>query len=147
ERKIPSGTWPAAWYLIENGLLLPGIFPIKPMITVTWSLSYEMFYYVVMPGIILLFGLRTKSAPVKIGFFLTVAMGFVFCCAVFDGPVRLVGFLAGIVLFEVLHNKIVPPPGTVVGLSCLVAGLAIMLVPIPGPVAYALKTVLLSIAL
>jgi len=39
-------------YLLANLLLLPGVFPIEPLITVAWSLSYEMFFYLVMPLII-----------------------------------------------------------------------------------------------
>src|SRR5262249_39236648 len=34
-------------YLIENLLLLPGVFHIKPIVTVAWSLSYEFAFYLV----------------------------------------------------------------------------------------------------
>ena len=37
ERKIPADTADAAVYLLQNILLLPGLFPIVPIITVAWS--------------------------------------------------------------------------------------------------------------
>lgn len=36
-------------YILENYLLLPGIFDIRPIITVAWSLSYEFFFYLTIP--------------------------------------------------------------------------------------------------
>jgi exopolysaccharide production protein ExoZ len=42
-------------YLAENLLLLPGVFDLQPMITLAWSLSYEMTFYLSVPGLILMF--------------------------------------------------------------------------------------------
>lgn len=43
--KMPPA-WPdAVVWLTANALLLPGFFDIKPMITVAWSLSYEVVFY------------------------------------------------------------------------------------------------------
>src|SRR5260370_16913163 len=36
-------------YIAENLLLMPGIFRLRAMNTVTWSLSYEMFFYLFLP--------------------------------------------------------------------------------------------------
>jgi peptidoglycan/LPS O-acetylase OafA/YrhL len=38
--RLPPSWMQSLWYLLENYLLLPGIFPIQAMITVAWSLSY-----------------------------------------------------------------------------------------------------------
>ena len=39
QSKIPHGGPDATLYLVDNLLLLPGLFPIEPMITVAWSPS------------------------------------------------------------------------------------------------------------
>lgn len=50
--KIPPG-WDGAGYLAANILLLPGIFDMRPMITVAWSLSYELLFYLIVPWVAL----------------------------------------------------------------------------------------------
>ena len=52
QSKLPSDPLQAILYLVQNLLLLPGIFPIIPIIAVSWSLSYEMFYYLFIPLVI-----------------------------------------------------------------------------------------------
>lgn len=32
-------------YVVANALLLPGVFPIRPIVTVSWSLSFEIAFY------------------------------------------------------------------------------------------------------
>ena len=145
--KNSPGAWPAIRYLLENALLLPGMFPIKPMITQAWSLSYEMFYYLLTPILIAAFSLRSRSVNARIAFFLVLGLALVLWCSAFGGPVRLLGFVAGIVLYEVLQNRLVPAPGTVAGMSCLIAGLGVMLLPISGPAGFSAKILLLSMAL
>jgi peptidoglycan/LPS O-acetylase OafA/YrhL len=36
-------------YILANALMLPGIFPISPLMTVAWSLSYEFCFYITIP--------------------------------------------------------------------------------------------------
>jgi len=43
--KIPRDPVDAFFYLLANFLLLPGIFPITPLVTIAWSLSYIVFSY------------------------------------------------------------------------------------------------------
>ena len=104
QSKIPHGGLDATLYLVENLLLLPGIFPLEPMITVAWSLSYEMFYYLAIPLIITLFALGHRSGTWRALFFCTIAAATAIYCAIFGGPVRLLMFLAGILLYEVIKN-------------------------------------------
>src|SRR5690242_12292580 len=52
--KISSADSEAFYYVAENLLLLPGVLPIEPLITVAWSLSYEFAYYLATPLIILI---------------------------------------------------------------------------------------------
>jgi exopolysaccharide production protein ExoZ len=140
--KLPGGP-DLVPYLLANLLLLPGMLPIEPLITVAWSLSYEMFFYLVMPALVGLFALRARSAPVRIGLLcllLSLALaGF----ALLGGPVRLCMFLFGALLSEALARPWRPAAwaGALAGL----VGLAAMLVPAPGAVAQALRTALLGL--
>ena len=51
QSKIPHSFGAAILYLAANALLLPGLFAITPLITVAWSLSYEVFYYAALPAL------------------------------------------------------------------------------------------------
>lgn len=46
-------------YLAANALLLPGVFPIRPIVTVSWSLSFELAFYVAIALVVLALRLRT----------------------------------------------------------------------------------------
>lgn len=61
--KLPeSGLVP---FLLANLLLLPGVFAIVPVITVAWSLSYEMAFYLGIPVLVAGLGLRERQAWVR----------------------------------------------------------------------------------
>ncbi|HEY3487406.1 MAG TPA: acyltransferase [Gammaproteobacteria bacterium] len=123
ESKLPAANGARLIYIVQNLLLLPGLFDITPIITVAWSLSYEAFYYLLIPCVI--FGLKMKSWPVetRIAFWvLVVAAGF-FIYSVMEIPVHLLMFIAGILLFEFYKNK-----GFTInhgGTLCLQAALAV----------------------
>jgi exopolysaccharide production protein ExoZ len=57
--KMPHSLRQGALYALANFLLLPGIFRITPLITVAWSLSYEVFFYLAIP--ILAVGIRRQN--------------------------------------------------------------------------------------
>ncbi len=137
--KIPDGSFDAVLYLSENLLLLPGLFPIDPMITVAWSLSYEMFYYVAIPVVIGLVGLRQKSIAWRVSFFCAVALVTVAYCAIAGGPVRLVMFVSGILLYETIRSGRFRAPRSSVALAALVIGLLCTLLPVGGSMGQALK--------
>jgi peptidoglycan/LPS O-acetylase OafA/YrhL len=101
ENKFPGGLLNQIVYLAQNILLLPGIFDIQPIITVSWSLSYELFYYLLIPLVIGVFSLRERNWKMRTLFFLLISLaGFVYFYF-YSGHVRLLMFLAGIVLFEI----------------------------------------------
>lgn len=129
ESRIPAGGWDAVIYLSQNLLLLPGLFPIEPFITVAWSLSYEMAYYIVIPVVIGVLGLRSRTRTARIAFFLLVASGGAVACGAFGGPIRLIMFLAGVVLFEIVEGQIGPTPRSMNGLLALATGLVIVWLP------------------
>jgi len=100
ESKLPSELLPLLKYLIQNILLLPGMFDIKPMITVAWSLSYEVFYYFLIPLLIFSLSMKRWKSVNRIIFWCFVAVfGFVITF-MYGGPVRLLMFVSGILLYE-----------------------------------------------
>ena len=91
-----------AAYIAQNLLLMPGIFRVRAMIIVTWSLSYEMFFYLVLPLVVAVTGMRRSSRAFRVSFFLAlIAVGVLISPLWVHPRVRLIGFLFGIVLFEV----------------------------------------------
>ena len=111
-------------YLFANLLLLPGLFPIEPMITVAWSLSYEMFFYLCLPMIVSGFGLRrmnVRQRVVGIGF---AAIMLAAALAQSEGaPLRMLMFFAGMLLHEAVASRAVRPPGSDVAALALALGL------------------------
>lgn len=91
-----------AAYVAENLLLMPGIFRVPAMNGVAWSLSYEMFFYLLLPLLLAVTGMRRWSWWVRASFFVSLAGLGILISPMFAHPrVRLVGFLFGIILFEV----------------------------------------------
>lgn len=106
--KIPTGFWEGIRYVCENYLLLPGMLHIEPLITVAWSLSYEFFFYLVVPIIIFSLRLKSWSFLSRIFLFLGLALAILVEPAMFGGHVRLAMFISGILLFEVSSNYSIP---------------------------------------
>jgi exopolysaccharide production protein ExoZ len=104
QSKFPDDPLRALIYLVQNIFLLSGVFPITPIIAVTWSLSYEMLYYLSIPLVISVFRLRSRSPKTRLYFFLIVSVGFILYCALFGGLVRFAMFGAGIILYELFSN-------------------------------------------
>lgn len=146
ESKIPSEAVGGAIYLVQNFFLLPGLLPIEPMITVAWSLSYEMFYYLVTPAIIGLLGLRKRSSNWRVLLFVAVAVVFFIFSATFGGPIRLNMFVSGILLYEAVSNKHLSTPSSSFGLFALCVGLLGTLLPVTGNGGSAIKIVFLFVS-
>jgi peptidoglycan/LPS O-acetylase OafA/YrhL len=97
QSKIPTGETEATGYLIANYLLLPGILDIEPMITVAWSLSYEMFFYLAMPLLLPVFRLRQAPPRVRVLFWFAV---WVVVYLAVPQHFRASMFIAGIMVYE-----------------------------------------------
>lgn len=143
ERKIPEGTSEALVYLIQNLLLLPGLLPIEPLVGVAWSLSYEVFYYLVLPLVIGAFGLRRLGARQRFVYCALLSIGALVLFASFGGPVRLVLFLSGILVFECQRAWPARAPGDFGALVAVVVALALMVPAMPGPAGQALRAAIL----
>ncbi len=145
ESKIPPGAAAGLIYLAANFLLLPGLFPIEPMITVAWSLSYEMSYYLMIPSIIAVLRLRNRSATWRTLFFIATAGVFSAWCLTFGGHTRLLMFIAGVLLHEAIDSRSSPAPSSAWGLAALVIGLGATLIPLQGSAGAVLKVNILGL--
>jgi peptidoglycan/LPS O-acetylase OafA/YrhL len=132
ESKIPEGWFAASAYLVENVLLLPGIFEITPLITVAWSLSFELFYYLLIPAAAFWLGLRRWTKRNRVLFFWGLAVAYTaFCALDFYPRLQLIMFISGILLYEWLGPRpdMAPNPGA--SLKRDVAGTIALLACIP----------------
>ncbi|HVW10995.1 MAG TPA: acyltransferase [Bryobacteraceae bacterium] len=71
--KLHTARVPLIWYLVVNFLMLPGILPIVPLITVAWSLSYELTFYLTFPLLVNWFHIPAWRQPTRIAFFVALA--------------------------------------------------------------------------
>ncbi|MFN0124390.1 MAG: acyltransferase family protein [Blastocatellia bacterium] len=106
--KIPREPGAAAIYILQNILLMPGIFDlILPIITVAWSLSFELFFYLTIP--LVTRGLRMKewTTGARRRFFLAAGLlvlpGLSWLYPWSPHP-RMVMFIAGILIWEYLRE-------------------------------------------
>jgi exopolysaccharide production protein ExoZ len=90
-------------YLAANYLMLPGFFPIVPLITVAWSLSYELFFYLALPLVVS--ALRLSEWPHKNRAILVTTIAIVHLALAGTGLVghgQIVMFTCGILLYETI---------------------------------------------
>jgi peptidoglycan/LPS O-acetylase OafA/YrhL len=121
---IPAGAFSATVYLIENLVFLPGIFPIRPLITVAWSLSYEMFFYIACILILNSTDMQRWSMKSRvIALIATLALGSLLS-TLFGGPVRLGMFLFGALLYECAGGRPLKATSPLVALALFAGGLA-----------------------
>lgn len=130
--KIPSGYQDASIYILQNVLLLPGLFNIDPIITVAWSLSYEMFFYLFMPLAIRIGNMQAWTAGMRVIVLLAASALALPILASAGGPVRLMMFCSGAILFEIDAKNSHRQLPTFLGFIALAGALAAPLVPITG---------------
>jgi exopolysaccharide production protein ExoZ len=131
ESSIPASG--ALAYVAANLLLLPGLFAIKPMITVAWSLSYEMFFYLCLPLVVTLLQLRRRSSLQRICFVAAVAIALAAWSAVSGaGHIRMIMFMSGMLIHDAIASRQVRAPSGMVAVAALVIGLAGSLLPVTG---------------
>lgn len=146
ESKLPDGGAEVLRYVLANLLLLPGLFPIEPMISVAWSLSYELAFYLFMPLLVVALRLRQWSSAQRMALFAALAVFMALNIATVQGHVRFVMFLGGVLLFETLQRR---PPLVVPAAAALVAvavALAVDVLRPVGDVGFAVRTVIMAVA-
>lgn len=143
ESKMP-GAVDAVIVTLQNFALLPGIFPITPIITVAWSLSYEMSFYLAVPATIMPLDMRERSSQWRMRFIVVVATAIALYCAGFGGPLRLIMFLTGMLLHEVLRSATSAPSRNGVAFFALAGRLLATAVPLSFPGTGAFKLLILA---
>jgi peptidoglycan/LPS O-acetylase OafA/YrhL len=110
--KLPENFSDALVYILQNTLLLPGMFKIEPIITVAWSLSYEFFFYLFLPLLVVSLQLQKQRPWLRVVFFTSLV--FLSITYSFFGAfsnLKLVMFVSGILVYEAvksfrLHEKV-----------------------------------------
>lgn len=147
ESRIPTSRIEAGAYILQNFLLLPGLIPVRPIITVAWSLSYEMFFYLSLPLVLFVFRVRERSTRWRVWFFVGVAAAITVFSLAFGGHVRFIMFIAGILLHEALKRRPLALPRDWFAAVALTVGLLATIMPIFGTGSFALKLIVLAAAL
>lgn len=124
ESKIPSDSLQALKFIVQNYLLMPGLFDVTAIITVAWSLSYEFFYYLVTPLIVTGLSMRRWDASQRVKFVLLFSMIALAGFSIYGGPVRLLMFVPGILLYEsIAAGKSSQFPW--IGITCFILALVV----------------------
>jgi peptidoglycan/LPS O-acetylase OafA/YrhL len=131
--KLPHSRVGTAIYFAQNLLLLPGVFPIKPLITVAWSLSFEIFYYLLIPILVAALRLRGWRPGARIALIAVSALAWLpLCHALGLGlHAKTVMFAGGMIAWE-LRAQRPEPSGATQALAVAAALLSL-------PVAYVLS--------
>lgn len=85
-------------YILANALMLPGVFPIVPIITAAWSMSFESCFYLTLPLFVSLPGFRRTSLWRRVLFWIALIAVVVESSGV---TVRFTMFIAGVILRSV----------------------------------------------
>lgn len=146
ENKIPSPfIYGGLIYIAQNLLLLPGIVDVEPIIAVAWSLTYEMLYYLMIPMVIWVCGIRSWKPSQRMLFFCVISVLWLACYPVTAVHIRLVMFLAGILLYEIENNTSISAPSSAMTLALMVSAYALMTVAIPISAGLSIKALALYI--
>jgi exopolysaccharide production protein ExoZ len=100
QNKIPHDPWLGAVYLAANLALLPGLIPMVRIVDVAWSLSYEMFFYVVTAGLVLVTGLNKTVPSRRMAILALLTSAFILAsfAGISNFPARMLPFFAGMLL-------------------------------------------------
>jgi peptidoglycan/LPS O-acetylase OafA/YrhL len=121
-QRIPRGLVHSVAYLLANVAFLPGLFPIRPIMNVAWSLSYEWFFYLLLPVVVVTTGIVSWRPRNRIALFFLLAFLFVSLTLLLpdafhasSNPIRrshvtLIMFLAGMIVSDALQCEVRRPP-------------------------------------
>ena len=95
------GVLTQALWLVANATMLVGLLPLDPIVFVSWSISWEIAFYISIPLLISWRGLRDRARSDRIRFF---AVWFA-VLVVIPGLQRCAMFVVGIILHEVMRSR------------------------------------------
>jgi peptidoglycan/LPS O-acetylase OafA/YrhL len=126
EGKLTGSAAERFTYVVQNALLLPGVFHIPPLMSVAWSLSYEVFFYAVVP-LLVATGMRGWSARARIATFVGVAAAFTGFSFAGAGRIQFVMFASGMLVYELLERERSAPSAA---LQRLAVALVVLVLPV-----------------
>jgi peptidoglycan/LPS O-acetylase OafA/YrhL len=101
--KLPPDPLHVALFIAGNLLVLPGILPIKPLMDVTWTLSFIIFFYFVEAGLARVFRAAGVSRFGRITFLTTAGILWARSSSIFGWwEARTAIFWCGMALWEVV---------------------------------------------
>jgi exopolysaccharide production protein ExoZ len=114
--KFSAQGWQLVRAVLVNLAFLPGFLNVKPIVSVAWSLSYEWYFYITAPIVVRCLRLRDWKRSKRVSLLAASAVIYIILSAL--GPqisavvgvpiyrfhVRLVMFLAGMLVFEILES-------------------------------------------
>lgn len=123
--KLPGTSSENISYILLNFTLLP-ILPffggIKPIITATWTLAYELLFYLTIPAIVIALRLKAMTPRSRLALWLIASAAAFTSMHLANGNSRPLMFIAGIILFECLQGIRIRSPRWI-GAAALGAGL------------------------
>lgn len=102
--KLPDDFFATVVLVMQNFFMLPGLFDVKAINSVSWTLSYEFFYYLTIPVVIGGLSIRNWEKKYRVLFFSLIIIGGFIYFYFNKGHVRLLTFVAGILLFEAISH-------------------------------------------
>lgn len=113
--RLPAGLAHGTQAVLANVLFLPGMFDLPAVISAAWSLSYEWFFYLVLPLVVIALRIGRWPRASRIGFFVALCAGYEALCLLapaifphfvnFEGThVRLIMFVCGMIVYELLES-------------------------------------------
>jgi len=144
--KIPEGFVPATLYVSLNTLLLPVIFLPAPMIGVSWTLGYELLFYLLVPLWVFWVAKKRPSFNTKFVAMGAIASAMVCWCVIRGGPYPVALFLVGMLVYEQSRSGWRLPAGWDRPILGMIGLIASGLVPWSSPAFVLAKAVLQGIS-
>ena len=142
QSKIPADPMAAGRFVLENLALLPGLTGSPAMITVSWTLGYELMLYLSVPFIVRMLRMRDWRPQLRLLALVAIWVSYVAWCGLTaPSHVRLSIYLAAFIAYEVVgnHDGNRPSPLTLastvialIGVVVLRCGLTLACPGLPG---------------
>lgn len=106
ESKLPNEWLAGLGYVLANLLMLPGMLPIEAIVTVSWSLSYELFFYLMVPALLYVTRLKHWSRTQRITFLSSAALlGYLLVLFGYDSHSEMLLFIGGMLVYEIFQAR------------------------------------------
>ena len=101
----------AAKVIVQNALLLPGVFEINPrVITVAWTLSYIVLFYLTAPLLVRVFRLKKIGKRPTLLVLVLMWFGYAAASVWWNASPRPLMFFTGMVLYQVSDSRLTAAP-------------------------------------